>query len=249
MFFENENFSAQLFTVDEFPCANQSCHVKPRPFGALALRTQGSARFRFGDGTCFASNEGSVIYIPPGIAYDADYDNSVVFAFHFWDTSVENTAECYVPRSPEIPHLFKRACEIYRVGTPTSRMEVTSIFYKIIALLGTENAPGAQDHSAFMRAVDILTEEYRDPELSLRDVCRRASISESAFRRNFVAHYGKPPIKFLTELRLGNAQKLLISTPDTVEQIALASGFHDVKYFSRVVKEHFGCTPSELRFV
>lgn len=249
MFFENENFSAQLLIADEFSCAMQSCHVKPRPFGALALRIKGNASFRFGDGTRFVSKEGSVIYIPPGHDYDAEYDGSVVLAFHFWDASIGNTAECYTPRSPEIPHLFGRACELYRIGTPVSRMEATSIFYKILALLGAENAPQIPSHSAFMRAVDLLTEEYRDPELNLSDVCRRASISESAFRRNFVARYGKPPIKFLTELRLGNAQKLLVSTPDTVERIALASGFHDVKYFSRVVKEHFGCTPSELRFV
>lgn len=249
MFFENEKFSAQLFIADQFQCGIKACHVKPRPFGALALRIQGSADFRFSDGTVFSSREGDVIYIPPHLGYDAEYDRSEVLAFHFWDSSVGNTAENYTPRSPALLHLFESACELYRIGTPTARMEATSLFYKIISILGAENAPDTSGYSALLRAITILSEEYRDPELNLCDVCRRASISESAFRRNFGAHYGKPPIKFLTELRLGYAQKLLVSTDETVEAIALASGFHDVKYFSRVVKEHFGCTPSELRSV
>lgn len=249
MFFENEKFSAQLFIADQFRCGIKSCRVKPRPFGALALRIRGNADFHFSDGTAFISREGDVIYIPAGLGYDAVYEDSEVLAFHFWDSSVGNTAENYTPRSPEIPLLFERACKLYRTGTPTDRMEATALFYKILSRLGAENAPNTQGQSALLRAVAILSEEYRDPELNLCDVCRRASISESSFRRNFGAHYGKPPIKFLTELRLGYAQKLLVSTDDTVEAIALAAGFHDVKYFSRVVKEHFGCTPSELRSV
>ena len=34
---------------------------------------------------------------------------------------------------------------------------------------------------------------------------------------------------------------------ESIELISAACGFRDVKYFSRVIKAYFGCTPTELR--
>jgi AraC-like DNA-binding protein len=33
----------------------------------------------------------------------------------------------------------------------------------------------------------------------------------------------------------------------TIEDAACESGFNDPKYFARVVKKHFGCTPRDLK--
>ena len=39
----------------------------------------------------------------------------------------------------------------------------------------------------------------------------------------------------------------LIAGDENVEAAALASGFSDAKYFARVVKKYFGCTPRDLK--
>ncbi|MBQ9774067.1 MAG: helix-turn-helix transcriptional regulator [Clostridia bacterium] len=250
MFFEAENFSAQLFLINRFTSGARGARVKARQFSALALRTCGEATFHCADGTSLVSRAGDVLYLPHGLAYDAAYTDMEVLAIHFWDTSEGNTAENFTPRSDSIALLFEKAHRLWEIGTPVARMEATALFYRILAALAA-NAPTSEDgeSTAFSRAVELLTREYRDPDLSFPAVCERAGLSESAFRRKFCARYGKPPVRFLAELRLSEAQRRLISTQESVEEIALACGFRDVKYFSRVVKRHFGCTPSELRFI
>ena len=246
MFFENEHFCAELLLVNRFTTEEHTYHIKARPFSALALRLRGTAEFRFSDGTSLTSREGDVLYLPHGLSYDAVYTDMEVLAFHFHDNSEGATAENYTPRTPQVLRLFEEAEALWECGTPDARMEAHALFYRIAAELSREARP-APELASFLNAVAFLEQEYANPDLDIPSVCARAGLSESAFRRNFTARYGKPPIKYLTELRLGAAQKHLVATRDSVEAVALACGFRDVKYFSRVCRRYFGCTPRELR--
>jgi AraC-like DNA-binding protein len=51
----------------------------------------------------------------------------------------------------------------------------------------------------------------------------------------------------LAYIRLSKAEKRLLDTPDTIQQISDDVGFSDVKYFTRNFKKWFRCTPSEYR--
>ena len=50
----------------------------------------------------------------------------------------------------------------------------------------------------------------------------------------------------MTDLRLEYARSL-ITNGVSVETAAYECGYNDAKYFARVVKKQFGCTPRELR--
>ncbi len=247
MFFEDEHFSARIFAVERFDCGTKCVNVKPRKFSALAWRMRGNADFLFADGSTLSAKTGDIIYLPAGLSYRANYHDTEVLAIHFWDHGQCRSAEAFPP-SPELTRAFEELHDMWKKSTPSARMEATARFYRILAQLSRprEHTP---ESPAFQSAVEILTREYCDPELDLSAVCARAGISPSAFRRNFTARYGKPPIKYLNELRLLDAQKRLVGSRDSVSTIAAACGFHDVKYFARAVKSAFGCTPSELRSV
>lgn len=62
----------------------------------------------------------------------------------------------------------------------------------------------------------------------------------------FKKYYLKTPVEYITDLRLEYARNL-ISGNMPIEQAALGSGFSDPKYFARVVKKNFGCTPKDLK--
>ena len=53
-------------------------------------------------------------------------------------------------------------------------------------------------------------------------------------------------MEYITRLRLEYARRL-IANGVSVESTAYESGFNDPKYFARVVKKHFGCTPRNLK--
>lgn len=247
MFFEEEHFAAEIFAVERFDCGTKRVSVKPRKFSALAVRIRGEAELLFADGSTLRAKEGDIIYLPAGLSYRADYHGTEVLAIHFWDHGACRRAENLTP-PPETVRLFEELHDIWKRGTPDARMEATARFYRILARLSRREGIGTES-PAFQKGVEILAREYCDPELDLSTVCARAGISPSTFRRRFSARYGKPPIKYLNELRLSDAQKRLAGSGASVAEIALSCGFHDVKYFARAVKSAFGCTPSELRSI
>ena len=67
------------------------------------------------------------------------------------------------------------------------------------------------------------------------------------FIRRFKAACGLPPIAYLGHLRIYKAMELLVSTTESIEQIARTVGFTDTSYFSRFFRKNCGVTPSEYR--
>ena len=65
-------------------------------------------------------------------------------------------------------------------------------------------------------------------------------------RRLFKKYYDKTTIEYITSLRLEYARNL-ISNGMSIENAASESGFNDSKYFARVVKKQFGCSPREFK--
>jgi two-component system response regulator YesN len=93
----------------------------------------------------------------------------------------------------------------------------------------------------FLRAVSCIQDHFTDHQLSIPGICKEAYL-----RTLFHQNYGKTPTEYITELRLEHARNL-ISCGASVEAAAGESGFSGPKYFARVVKKHFGCTPRNLR--
>ena len=64
----------------------------------------------------------------------------------------------------------------------------------------------------------------------------------------FCQAYDCTPTKYLTNLRMHHAQKLLLNEPSlSVRQIGEMCGYHDQGYFSRIFKKHTGKSPLEYR--
>jgi AraC-like DNA-binding protein len=72
-------------------------------------------------------------------------------------------------------------------------------------------------------------------------------VSYSWFRHTFTAHTGLGPHQYLLELRLVRARSLLAETDLSVKEIATQTGFEDEFYFSRLLRQKFGITPSQWR--
>jgi AraC-like DNA-binding protein len=83
--------------------------------------------------------------------------------------------------------------------------------------------------------------------LKLEDFAELSHRSLSSFKRDFQNHYKETPGKWLLKKRVDYAANLLLSSDDSVSQIAFESGFEDLSHFSRVFKERTGKKPSEFR--
>jgi AraC-like DNA-binding protein len=83
--------------------------------------------------------------------------------------------------------------------------------------------------------------------VSVDDLAARRGFSRSTFRRHWSAICEVPPHRYLIELRLRHACRLLVETKAPIGTIADGIGFGDRLYFSRQFRQLFGQTASDYR--
>ncbi|UFS96084.1 AraC family transcriptional regulator [Nocardia huaxiensis] len=82
---------------------------------------------------------------------------------------------------------------------------------------------------------------------TVASLAAQAGVSRALFAKRFAALMGQPPLTYLTEFRMDEAQELLSGTDFTVAQIARSVGYADPFGFSAAFKRHKGLSPSAFR--
>lgn len=90
---------------------------------------------------------------------------------------------------------------------------------------------------------EYVFENFNDP-ISSSDVADIIGMNKSAFSRFFKKTHHKPFTKYLNEIRIGYACKLLLKNRQSITSIAYLSGFNNVSNFNRQFKIIKGKTPS-----
>lgn len=86
-----------------------------------------------------------------------------------------------------------------------------------------------------------------DRQLTIEELADIACLTESYLIRAFKQGLGITPLKYITQKKVQHAQKLLLSTKDSIQSIGNAVGFDDTSYFIRLFKKHIGLTPQMYR--
>lgn len=74
-----------------------------------------------------------------------------------------------------------------------------------------------------------------------------SGVSRALFAKRFTAVMGRPPLTYLTECRMDEAEVLLSDTDLTIARIAENVGYADAFGFSAAFKRHRGMSPNALR--
>ncbi|MBC7891699.1 MAG: AraC family transcriptional regulator [Sphingobacteriaceae bacterium] len=92
----------------------------------------------------------------------------------------------------------------------------------------------------------FVMENFRET-ISLNEVADQVGMSPSAFSRYFKLHANKTFSEFITEIRVGQACKLLIEDNLNVTQISYDCGFQTQSNFNRQFKQVTNLTPSQYK--
>ena len=72
-------------------------------------------------------------------------------------------------------------------------------------------------------------------------------VSDTYFRKIFIAKFGTSPKNYIIEERVLHAKSIIDSGDfTTVKELALAVGYKDALYFGKIFKKHFGMSPIEM---
>ncbi len=129
---------------------------------------------------------------------------------------------------------------IYRILVLLMRRYLTVVSYK----KGDEHRNNTMDQ---LRPVLQYVDQHYAQKLTLTELAAMANMNRHYFCRLFKSITGKPPIEYINHLRLNEAMKLLGRGHLNISEIALAVGFNDSNYFSRLFKKYKNCPPTHIQ--
>lgn len=152
------------------------------------------------------------------------------------------------------------ALHLVRQMAATSGLERFSQFLKLLDLLAA--APERHQNRLSQRPFDLshvhahqpaiervirhVLRGFRDPIL-LQDALRLAAMSRATFARQFPKHAGKTFSSFVNHVRLDAACRDLLSSDQSISQIAFNNGFNNLSYFNRLFLQTHRCSPRDYR--
>lgn len=93
---------------------------------------------------------------------------------------------------------------------------------------------------------DFMLANY-SREIKLNEISEVAHMSATAFCRYFKHHTRKTYSRFLNEIRIGQACKMLVADQYSISHICYNSGYNNISNFNRQFKKITGFTPSQYQ--
>ncbi|HGW5372452.1 TPA: GlxA family transcriptional regulator [Pseudomonas aeruginosa] len=108
--------------------------------------------------------------------------------------------------------------------------------------------PGRRNHrdESILALQDWIEANHAEP-LGLERMAAQAGLALRTLKRRFGAATGLSPIRYLQQVRVDRAKKLLLATPLSIREIAYEVGYENVSFFVRLFRKEAGDTPSHWR--
>lgn len=144
-------------------------------------------------------------------------------------------------------------------GEPYGRLYTESISTALVAYLYRKYDPGTSPPVSRFRArsgqlslvhqqkVVNLIHSQLSQDIGLSDLAAVTGYSQAHFLRLFKATFSTTPYRFLTELRVQEAKRLLRGRHQALADVARACGFADQSHFNTVFAHHVGMPPGRYR--
>jgi AraC-like DNA-binding protein len=110
----------------------------------------------------------------------------------------------------------------------------------------TEQARGGLAAWQLRRVADYVDKHLTSP-LRVETLAQVVRLSPGHFCRAFKEHMGETPHGFIMRRRVRRAQILILTTVDSLSQIAHACGLSDQSHLTRLFRRYVGETPMAWR--
>ncbi len=132
---------------------------------------------------------------------------------------------------------------------PISKEELTTVLKETAAkhTSGDDTADKEQYRDVIYSVFAYVEQHYSEEDLSLSKIADHIGLSPNHLSTVFKEETGQSFTKYLTDLRINTAKKLLDDSKKRSSEIAYMVGYPDPHYFSSVFKKQTGMTPSQYR--
>ena len=208
----------------------------------------------------FILKSGELLLIPPGI-YQKYYTVPNIehkdFWIHFSGTQVPPLLEkiglsplqpVYIGDNLNLTNSITNIALLMQIRQPGYELKSLSLFYDVFYILYSEIATSKHSSSYFQikAAIEYIHKHYSEIR-SVSELADMCSLSVSRFQYLFKAEFGKSVVKYVTDLKISQAKRLLMQTDYSIREIAEILGFEDSLYFSKVFKHYTGLSPKHYK--
>lgn len=228
----------------------------------LIYITGGKGLFRFQDETIEVTSGNLVIYTPgqpQHYSYQAE-DGTEAYWIHFTGYSAYDYLQQFgllkqsihtIGIIDEVIALFKKIIQELNSHMPLRGHLTTAYLLEMLTLLGrrlqsTDELGSQGRHPDINQMIAFMHEKYSD-NLSISDLAGECSLSVFRFIHKFKEVTGMTPMKYITDIRMNEAKKLLSESSLHVKEVAAVVGYDNPLYFSRIFRSTVGIPPSEYK--
>ena len=164
------------------------------------------------------------------------------------------------PKSTQYIHICQLAHDLTRMNvenasTSAMRSDGTALLMlaDLIRYFSVYSLPGvtigtSQSNDTLREIISYVNEHSSyDQPLTLADLADAAGLSPNYFCRFFKKHMGITFLRYLNEVRISHAGRLLMNTDMSISEVMNKIGFTNQTIFNRLFKEIYGLTPRQAR--
>lgn len=261
-----ETLRFEMEKGDVTPVGPHTTGWRTIPYTVMASLRPGRATVRLDDGRCVQVNRGEAIVIPAGVSHKIEQhdENAVSQWMHANFTILERVdlmqfleLPLVLPREASarmgraiagwVRHRRKRTDDpVYQYAR---KNELGFRVLSVLAEVGRlrEGAERRLDQIRVLGPVILYLDQHYAESLDRDALAAKAHLSPAQFHRVFLQCTGVSPMRFLREVRVRRAQRALMSTNLSVQEIARQVGYEDPFVFSKIFKRISGLGPRAYR--
>jgi AraC-like DNA-binding protein len=124
---------------------------------------------------------------------------------------------------------------------------------RLVSIIGREKQAGQSSRLRGglapwqRRKIDLYVRKNLEYSISIKDLSIQVSLSISHFCRCFKQSFGLTPHAYINHIRIERAQELLLTTGDSLGEIAFICGLSDQAHLSRLFRYWTGEAPNAWR--
>lgn len=230
---------------------NQDYHL-------LLLITGGELIYKI-DGVSHHLSSGHVLLLPSGTRREGHSVNQLAHSkmavrFHdskeFLDLPVLAHPKPLVYRTIQFPYWQERMSKLLKHWIdkqPYYAMLCRSILTELLVTFNNEHLMTDRPMKPYLRTVrEYITSHFTEP-IDVAALAELAGRKKSYLITSFRSQYGESPVAYMHQLRIAEAERLLIFSDLSIELIAERLGYCDASYFNRMFRARLGFSPTVYR--
>ena len=132
--------------------------------------------------------------------------------------------------------------------TPFGQRVASATAYTILSRAASNPHNKNKRNDLIIRdSIKFIKDNFYKTELNINYIAKHLKVNRSILSREFKKRKGMSIINYLISIRIQNAISLLKETNLSISEIAFETGYEDADYFTKSIKKHIGCTPTQCR--